>query len=671
MRGLHGTLAQSHSAGERVRVMAAGSGPTYLPTGTLLDEIGANIARAVDAVGADTAYFDGLGAVLPVVSGGATERFACSRMQLAFWRSCKRQVIAQADTEGEPELESGHLWHMDSRSGQSDFAATDSKAFFDGVKLFSVRSAKRELFTPDLGWWGYLPFTQSAWATTPDEVSYMASRAAGYGGSPALETEFDKLGANGRTDEALAGMAPWGRLILPDSAKALLFNPNTSNNTDFELVQNSTGWYIRRVQYHTRHVANLGQPASCTWRFQAAFYRSTIGVRMRALPGIVAAGSPDDIDLLALGSSKVNDVSRTIGCHGHVGAVMPGMNPPYQQQQPISTLTNTGVPIFMNASVEAAPAGAPGGIVRAMRLNYSANGGLTNTSDSVGCVQNLFKQPHNLTLNRPLSATVFGDGSAAVVDVQLCASGGTTCVHFFVAVNHTGWRVVALPMPETRKLFDQMQLCAVNGDMVCITAMRGFTWSAVAEVNLLVTAAPKANVFIGRVVAHRELPANLTAATTFVTVGTQRLSLPMTLRAKPCPPATPGMPACATGEGCADYIECTALSDATSCRAFDATNHRLPDAALRPAGPATGAARTAAKDGGVLVVTVGTDAADASRAEVTIIERATELLGPFAARPLKTDDDEPAPAPLRLRALWIMPWTEECQSYSSLPAPST
>ena len=131
------------------------------------------------------------------------------------------------------------------------------------------------------------------------------------------------------------------------------------------------------------------------------------------------------------------------------------------------------------------------------------------------------------------------------------------------------------------------------------------------------------------------------------------------------------MPACATGEGCADYIECTALSDATSCRAFDATNHRLPDAALRSAGPATGAARTAAKDGGVLVVTVGTDAADASRAEVTIIERATELLGPFAARPLKTDDDELAPAPLRLRALWIMPWTDECQSYSSLPAPST
>jgi hypothetical protein len=495
-----------------------------------------------------------------------------------------------------------------------------------------------------------LPYTQSYYATTPDEVWYMASRAAGYGGSPALETEFDKLGANGRTDEALAGMAPWGKLILPDSAKALLITPNT----DFEHFQNSSGWYIRRVQYHVAEVANLGQPSSCNWSVDAAFNSSTIGVRVRALPGIVAAGSPDDIDLLALGSSKVHDVSRTIGCHGHVGAVMPGTTPPYGQQQqqppppppPISdrASTNTGVSIFMNASVEVAPDGAPG-IVRAVRLSYSANGGPTNTSDSVGCVQNLFKQPLDLTLNRPLSATVFGDGSAAVLDVQLCASGGTTCVHYFVAVNHTGWRVVALPMPETRRLFSQMQLCAVNGDMICITAMRGFTWAAVAEVNLLVTAAQRANVFVGRVIAHRERPANLTAATTFVTVGTQRLSLPMTLRAKPCPPIALGVPACAMGEGCADYLECTVLSDATSCRAFDATNHRLSDASPTAAVADTVATRTAAEDGGVLVVSVGADAADAPRAEVTIIERSTELLGPFASRPTKTDDEPPPTLP--------------------------
>ena len=99
------------------------------------------------------------------------------------------------------------------------------------------------------------------------------------------------------------------------------------------------------------------------------------------------------------------------------------------------------------------------------------------------------------------------------------------------------------------------------------------------------------------------------------------------------------------GEGCADYLECTALSDATSCRAFDATNHRLSDAAPTAAGADTVPTRTAAEDGGVLVVSVGADAADAPRAEVTIIERSTELLGPFASRPTKTDDEPPPTLP--------------------------
>ena len=202
-RGAFGTTPQAYTAGTRVKVMARGSGPTFLAAGTLVDEIGANIARAVDRVGADTVYFDGLGQLLPVVSGGATERFDCSRLQLSFWRHAKRQVIAQSDTEGENQLESGHLWHLDSRSGQTDFAATDSKAFLDKIKSVLER-AHRELFSPDLGWWGYLPWTQSYAATTPDEVAYMASRAAGWSGSPALETEFDKLGLSASTANCLA-----------------------------------------------------------------------------------------------------------------------------------------------------------------------------------------------------------------------------------------------------------------------------------------------------------------------------------------------------------------------------------------------------------------------------------------------------------------------------------
>jgi hypothetical protein len=111
--------------------------------------------------------------------------------------------------------------------------------------------------------------------------------------------------------------------------------------------------------------------------------------------------------------------------------------------------------------------------------------------------------------------------------------------------------------------------------MPCITALRGFPWPTVSEVNLLLTAAPHATVYVGRLVAHREHPANLTAATAVLCVGASRLVLPKTLRAKPCPPTAPGVPACAHGDGCADYVECVSLDDVASCRSFDATNHLL------------------------------------------------------------------------------------------------
>jgi hypothetical protein len=664
VRGLHGTQSQSHSAGALVHVMAAGSGPTYLPTGTLIDEIGANIAHVVDAVGADTAYFDGLGNMLPVASGGATERFACSRMQLAFWRACKRQVITQADTEGELELESGHLWHMDDRAGQSDFAATDSKAFLDHIKTVSITRAHRELYGVDLGWWGYLPFTQSYYATTPDEVAYMASRAAGWGGSPALETEFDKLGANGRTAEALASMAPWGKLVFSENISAMLRTPGF----DFELVNNSAGWWIRRVQYHPVRIANPVIPASCAWSVKAAFDSSSVGFRLRALPKVpkinaVVGASSDDVDLLAL-ASAAGAVSRTIGCHGQASVVMPGTNPPSRhsgaaaattkqrgsaltsdQWGPVHRSTTARAsypppmsPGFINASIVPAPAGAEG-ITTALRLNYSAVGAPSETS--VGCVQNLFKVPLNLTLNRPLSTTVFGDGSHAVLDVQLCAAGGTTCVHYFVAVNHTGWRTVALPLPEARRLFQHPQLCAQNGDNTCITAMRGFTWAAVSEVNLLLTAAPRAIVFVGRIVAQREHPAVLPATTTSITVGDHQLPLPTTLRAKPCLASAPGVPVCAAGEGCADYIECTALPDASSCQAFDATNHRLANTwPVVATATVKRMVRTTTHNGDMLAITV---TAGAARAEVTVIERSTELLGPFAERRPPTHPPSLAP----------------------------
>ena len=55
---------------------------------------------------------------------------------------------------------------------------------------FVQQAACSSLGRADMGWWGYLLFSPGEFfATTPQECEYMASRAVGWGASPAFETE--------------------------------------------------------------------------------------------------------------------------------------------------------------------------------------------------------------------------------------------------------------------------------------------------------------------------------------------------------------------------------------------------------------------------------------------------------------------------------------------------
>jgi len=103
---------------------------------------------------------------------------------------------------------------------------------------------------------------------------------------------------------------------------------------------------------------------------------------------------------------------------------------------------------------------------------------------------------------------------------------------------------------------------------------------------------------------------------------TARRTLPAgLLRAAPCSPVG------GTFRGCADYVECSDITNATSCRAFDANGFALEGGVGR-----VGARRVPAAP--------GADAADltlqyagtaAGRLEITVFESGGEQIGPLAA----------------------------------------
>merc|ERR1712093_76836 len=108
----------------------------------------------------------------------------------------------------------------------------------DFVKAKSIESTQLSLMPADMGWWGWNVYSAgSYYASTPDELEYMASRAAGWGTNVNLETSARSMSENQRTLEALSRVRSWLRLDLPENVRQKL----RGVGTDFLLVRRGEG----------------------------------------------------------------------------------------------------------------------------------------------------------------------------------------------------------------------------------------------------------------------------------------------------------------------------------------------------------------------------------------------------------------------------------------------
>lgn len=153
---------------------------------------------------------------------------------------------------------------------------------------------------------------------------------------------------------------------------------------------------------------------------------------------------------------------------------------------------------------------------------------------------------------------------------------------------------------------------------------------------------PTANFYVGKLVALQETSA-VAGNNAALTVGAHRIRLPPELQGKPCvngqpagyTPAEPGFPhGKLTVRGCADYIECRDVRNASSCRVFDANNNEI-----QTSGGDAGAVRidsVASSSGSELLapgqpgVSLCYSAGEAAvRVEATVFEWSQARLGPF------------------------------------------
>ena len=578
-RGSYGTHAASHSAGATVyHLKRSGDGFLPDPDSSMLEEIASNLARSYNEIGAEMLYCDGLEHL------DLTGHFSTAKFHKHVFERIKGDLLAESSTGG------SHLWHMNARSGQTDWAATDSRTFMDKTKAASCEETALDLQGPDMGWWGYLTHKPgSYYATTPDEIEYMAARAVAYNANPNLETSIQSLMANGRTMEALDRMKPWWSLKLPAEIKQRL----KQEGVDFRLGTNSSHALISPVKMHPPRVAEPDRPSSQSWQLDREFNASSLGVRVRTLSAVGASTGEGDgaIDCLRL---KDGGIARTTVCKS-TGSYVPAGPSLQSARQPVH---NGNVSMRWSASASK------------LALNYSAP---LNTS--VGCLRQRFARPLDLSNNTALVATVHGDGSGALLNLELQA--GEFYREYFVPITFVGPKEISLAVPETRKLFEHIggnwQLPVGNDAKM---AMRDFHWEEVLGINFFLTGVTAAQVAITSIEARRDYAATVQHAT--LSVGGVALA---------CHPGgvALGIPVGLRGGGShGDYLECEDITTPATCRTFDADGHALE--APRPTASCADAL-------GAGTVSVGFGAAEPGghrpRLEVTMVERSAEPLGPF------------------------------------------
>jgi hypothetical protein len=594
-RGAYGTVAAPHVANATVWLLTQVYGG-FLPDPAtdMVAEIGANMARAYKEAGMSMVYFDGLEAHSHTGPACATPTPWCgvgvaeSMLHQSFFNELQGH-----DALVESSDSSRFLWHLNTRTGQTDWAATDRRAFLDYTKGPNMRNAHcSSLDTPDMGWWGFLDFAPGQYlATTPDECEYMASRAVGWDAAPNFETEVTAFQANGRTAECLALIKPWLSLgeRVPESVKSQLHVVGV----DYKLENSSDGkYYVRPGKAHAPAVADAAVPSTLRWTLPSAYPAATgdatgrrVGVRLRALSAVPKGGNTIDLLQLTPGSGAV----RNSACLAAALNYSVSHNP---------------------------PAGAPAGITAALQLTMSAP-----TTSTTQCARTQFAAPLDLSTHRVVEYTIHSDGSGAVLNIQVqCETSGVR--EYFVTLNFSGWRTIRPPMPATRMLYTHgggaipyASLPGGNDNR----AMREFEWGKVIAVNFELTNVPKTatTVFVGQLHSLEERAASTETGAT-LTVGGAVVPVPL-LRG-------------GTQADQADYVECVDVSKPASCVAYDANNwvlnHTIPVSTNASNVVTVAATGEGAED---IDVQFKSGAGAAARVEVVVFEWGSDAarLGPF------------------------------------------
>ena len=480
MRGRYGTRRAAHKAGAKVRYLHRLYN-FYVPDPNtdLLPEIADRIATIVNECGVDMIYFDG-GEAMNIVGRPWHDAHWIHR-EVA--ERLDREVLITGSGGG-----AGFGWHVKMRGVSNDGVNVATKRYLDEHKVPQrIAIYHRNLTAAEMGWLNLRAYDRSYPATQPDEWEYFCSKALAYDSPVSLHMHTQFFDNNGRAGECLDIIRRYEEAKATGGFSPAVLEKLGELGAEFRLIGDAeTGWSFVRTQYGPTHRVESDEPESCTWELVNPFDAQPLSLRLRARSAPEPYGHESNVELF-----NPEDAPE-LHADGTRGATCTAEWATDVTHDVKAALKLTG------------------------RTNSAVRG-------SRAWVRHEFARRPDLTDHQSLGLWVHGDGSGAVLDVQLVEPSLIRARDHTVKLDFDGWRHFRLVDADFDAAYDY-ELFRHKGNLT------GFTYGSVRELRLQLVGMPRnkpVTVHVGRIEALAEVARPL--VNPVIEVNEKLLRIPVTL----------------------------------------------------------------------------------------------------------------------------------------------
>lgn len=411
-RGALGTTAAPHAKGTEIVQLKECFG-LFVPDGdsTLFTEVAARTAEVYNQAGFDMIYLDALDGA-DILAGGLNSWHYAAKFVFELNARLERPALFEMSTI------THHVWMLRSRMGAWDVPARGAKRLAD-IHALANESAGRNYMPVNLGWSGIFDWAPvQPERTFASDVEHLCARALATDSSLSLLVGFTPASWDRSANVRRLGgiIQRYETLRLNGGLPAGVLARLRESREPFVVTQDDGGSWQARLRHETAHT--LQEDAATEWGVDNPFEGQRPQIRIEGLAALKPL-SDSESRLLADGKDHAD-------------------------------LKPLPVAEGVTFSWEAGPS-APEGTAPGLKLTARNNGAPTHSA--WGGAGKRFSPALNL-YNRGIGLWVHGDGSGAVLNVQLksseAAAGGRA--EHYVDLDFEGWRYVELVEPESARL---------------------------------------------------------------------------------------------------------------------------------------------------------------------------------------------------------------------------